>query len=201
MSRREPRRQLAQIVKRNTRGQFTVPYVETLTGRNLFPEKYIPLGGNIGARLRVIPVVGMNLVDQLPKQNANRKTSDMKPHHSFLLFGVAFMGLASTATAAGDATRGQTLYQTICVACHSIEYNGVGPAHKGLYGRKAGEQAEYVYSPALKSSSVVWTDVTLDKWLTNPEKLIPGQKMGVTVPSAEDRLDLIAYLKKETAQK
>jgi cytochrome c len=125
----------------------------------------------------------------------------MKPHHSFLLFGVAFMALASTATAAGDTTRGQTLYQTICVACHSIKYNGFGPAHKGLYGRKAGEQAEYVYSPALKSSNVVWTDSTLDEWLTNPEKLVPGLKMWVMVPSAEDRLDLIAYLRKETAQK
>jgi cytochrome c len=125
----------------------------------------------------------------------------MKPHHSLLLFGVAFMALSATATAAGDATRGQTLYQTICVACHSIEYNGVGPAHKGLYGRKAGEQADYGYSPALKSANIVWTDSTLDQWLTNPEKLVPGQKMGLMVPSAEDRLDLIAYLKKKTAKK
>ena len=125
----------------------------------------------------------------------------MKLNHCFLLIGVACMGLAHTATAAGDAARGQTLYQTICIACHSIEYNGVGPAHKGLFGRKAGEQAEYVYSPALKSSNIVWTDSTLDKWLTNPENLIPGQKMGVMVPSAEDRLDLIAYLKKATEKK
>ena len=125
----------------------------------------------------------------------------MKPHHSLFVFGVAFMALAGTATAAGDATHGQALYQTICAVCHSIEYNGVGPAHKGLYGRKAGAQAQYAYSPALKSANIVWTDATLDQWLTNPEKLVPGQKMWVMVPSAEDRLDLIAYLKKETAPK
>jgi cytochrome c len=125
----------------------------------------------------------------------------MKSQHSLILIGIAFMALAGSATAAGDANRGQTLYQTICVACHSIEYNGVGPAHKGLYGRKAGEQADYAYSLALKSSNIVWTDSTLDEWLTNPEKLVPGQKMWVMVPSAEDRLDLIAYLKRETTQK
>jgi cytochrome c len=124
----------------------------------------------------------------------------MTLHHS-LLVGVAFVALAGTANAGGDATHGQALYQTVCVACHSIEYNGVGPAHKGLYGRKAGEQAQYGYSPALKSANIVWTDSTLDQWLTNPEKLVPGQKMWVMVPSAEDRLDLIAYLKKETAAK
>ena len=85
----------------------------------------------------------------------------------------------------------------MCVACHSIDYNGVGPAHKGLFGRKAGTRPDYVYSPAAKASSIVWSDKTLDKWLANPEKLIPGQKMGFMVPAAKDRADLIAYLKKE----
>ena len=85
----------------------------------------------------------------------------------------------------------------MCVACHSIDYNGVGPAHKGLFGRKAGTRPDYVYSPAVKASSIVWSDKTLDKWLANPEKLIPGQKMGFMVPAAKDRADLIAYLKKE----
>lgn len=107
---------------------------------------------------------------------------------------IAFSG---GVTAAADAARGQTLYKTMCVACHSIDYNGVGPAHKGLIGKKAGSRADYVYSPAVKTSSIVWADRTLDKWLANPEKLIPGQKMGFMVPLAKDRADLIAYLQKE----
>ena len=116
-------------------------------------------------------------------------------------FGMAmFFGFNGIALAGGDVLRGQTLYQNLCVSCHSIDYNGVGPAHKGLFGRKAGSLSDYVYSPALKSSSIVWTPATLDKWLRNPEQLIPGQKMGFMVPSAKDRADLIAYLKKETAQ-
>lgn len=40
----------------------------------------------------------------------------------------------------------------------------------------------------------------VDKWLRNPEQLVWGQKMGFMVPSAKDRADLIAYLKKETAR-
>lgn len=99
------------------------------------------------------------------------------------------------AFAAGDAAHGQMLYQSMCMACHSIEYSGIGPAHKGLFNRKAGSLPDYNYSPALKASEVIWTEKTLNKWLTNPEKFIPGQKMGFLVASPKDREDLIAYLK------
>ena len=125
----------------------------------------------------------------------------MKQDHLFLGLGLGMlMGFSGAAAAAGDAIRGQELYQTMCMSCHSIDYNGVGPAHKGLFGRKAGSRADYLYSPAVKSSNIVWTDKTLDKWLSNPEKLIPGQKMGFMVPAAKDRADLIAYLKKEAGR-
>jgi len=125
----------------------------------------------------------------------------MKQDYLLLGLGLAvLMGFSGTATAAGDAIRGQQLYQAMCMSCHSIDYNGVGPAHKGLFGRKAGGRADYQYSPAVKSSNIVWADKTLDKWLTNPEKLIPGQKMGFMVPDAKDRADLIAYLKKEAGR-
>ncbi|WP_230411230.1 c-type cytochrome [Collimonas humicola] len=125
----------------------------------------------------------------------------MKQNRLFLGLGLAMlMGFSGPATAAGDAIRGQELYQAMCMSCHSIDYNGVGPAHKGLFGRKAGSHADYLYSPAVKASSIVWTDKTLDKWLSNPEKLIPGQKMGFMVPAAKDRADLIAYLKKEAGR-
>ncbi|MEM4987999.1 c-type cytochrome [Collimonas sp. H4R21] len=125
----------------------------------------------------------------------------MKQDHLFLGLGLAMlMGFSGAAAAADDTMRGQQLYQSMCMSCHSIDYNGVGPAHKGLFGRKAGSRADYLYSPAVKASSIVWTDKTLDKWLTNPEKLIPGQKMGFMVPDAKDRADLIAYLKKEAGR-
>lgn len=111
----------------------------------------------------------------------------------------AFAGVQVAVLAEGDYSRGQGLYQNLCVACHSIAYNGVGPAHKNLFGRKAGSLPDYGYSPALASAGIVWNAATLNRWLLNPEKLVPGQKMGFMVPPSQDRADLIAYLKSATA--
>lgn len=113
------------------------------------------------------------------------------------LFITLFTAFATTAHAdpTGDATRGKAFYQTVCSACHSVEYNGVGPAHKHVFGARAGTQPNYTYSPALATSGVTWTEKNLDRWLTQPEAMVPGQKMGISVPSAQDRSDVIAYLK------
>jgi cytochrome c len=113
-----------------------------------------------------------------------------------LVLAVALMSIASTVFAAGDDVRGQQLYESRCVACHSVEQSRVGPAHQGVFGRRAGRVAGYDYSAALKTSKLVWSDKTLDAWLANPERTIPGQKMGYSVTDASDRADLIAYLKK-----
>ena len=109
-----------------------------------------------------------------------------------LLFILLAVSLHVHAT--GDPTHGLTLYQTRCAGCHSMDYNGTGPAHKGVFGRKAGSAPGYVYSAAVKSSKVIWSEKTIDKWLKNPEKFIPGQKMGFMMPDAKDRADVIAYL-------
>lgn len=103
------------------------------------------------------------------------------------------------AFAQSDAVRGKQLYATHCAACHSMDYNGVGPAHRGVYGRNAGSLDHYTYSVAMKASKTIWTEKTLGKWLANPEKFIPGQKMGFALSNARDRTDIIAYLKTEAA--
>jgi cytochrome c len=104
------------------------------------------------------------------------------------------------AAAEGDASRGQTLYESRCVACHSLDASRVGPAHRGVYGRKAGSVADYAYSDALKNSQIIWNATSLDQWLTDPEKLIPGQRMNYSVPESQDRADVIAYLKEESGK-
>lgn len=98
------------------------------------------------------------------------------------------------AIAAGDVARGQTLYESRCGACHSIQSNRVGPKHLGVVGRKAGSIADYEYSPALKKAKFVWTPQQLDKWLQGPSKLVRGTNMAFTVPKPEDRAAIIAYL-------
>jgi cytochrome c len=97
--------------------------------------------------------------------------------------------------AAADAVRGKQLYESRCIACHSIDENRVGPAHKGVFGRKAGSVKDYDYSTAVKASRIVWNAKTLDRWLADPQKLIPGTKMGYSVPEAKDRADVIEFLK------
>jgi cytochrome c len=100
-----------------------------------------------------------------------------------------------------DVALGQAVYETHCMRCHSIGINDVGPRHQGVVGRQAGSVSDYVYSAALKGSKVVWTEDMLDRWLTDPEALIPGQEMDVQLTSAEDRRVVIAYLKVQRGAK
>lgn len=116
------------------------------------------------------------------------------------LFACAVLVAAQAAfspTASADPARGKQLYESRCIGCHSIDANRVGPAHQGVFGRKAGSVKDYDYSEALKKSKVVWNDKSLDRWLANPEQLIPGQKMGFSVPEPKDRSDLIDYLRSQ----
>jgi cytochrome c len=97
-----------------------------------------------------------------------------------------------------DAARGKRLYESRCIGCHSIDENRAGPAHRGLFGRKAGSVKDYEYSDAVKKSKIMWDERTLDRWLASPEALIPGQKMGFSVPESADRADIIEYLRTAT---
>ena len=113
------------------------------------------------------------------------------------LWAIALLAMAVPAKAELSPLelKGQALYTVRCAACHSVDYNGVGPSHKKVFGRNAGVVKDYVYSPALKASKIVWNELNLDRWLTNPEALVPGQKMGIVTPDAGERAELIAYLK------
>jgi cytochrome c len=118
----------------------------------------------------------------------------------FCLFIAALLAFSSAADAAGDPVNGNALYQARCAACHSADYNGAGPSHRGVFGRPAGKAKGFNYSTALKSSGLTWNESSLDRWLTDPEKLVPGQRMGVSVPEAQARADLIAFLKQLVAR-
>lgn len=101
---------------------------------------------------------------------------------------------AGTAQTTKEAVRGKAIYEAKCSACHSVDENRVGPKHSGVFGRKAGGVLNYEYSDALSKSRIVWTQTTLTKWLTEPEKLIPGQKMGYRLGLAQERMDVVKFL-------
>ena len=118
-----------------------------------------------------------------------------------LLFCLTATVLASPVWAAGDAKKGADVFAEECGDCHSTiaGKNKKGPSLNGVFGRKAGTAEGFDYSPALRSSAIVWTEAALDRWLANPESLVRGQKMGVSVANAQDRADLVAYLKAASA--
>ena len=98
------------------------------------------------------------------------------------------------ALAAGDAERGEQLYEG-CQDCHSLDNNDIGPRHRGVFGRKAGTVPGYDYSDALRNSGIVWNEETLDRWLTDPQAFVTGAKMFYHLPNAQDRADVIAFLR------
>jgi cytochrome c len=118
-----------------------------------------------------------------------------RPAHVLLaLAGVLAIAHSAPSLAAGDTARGAKVYQD-CMICHTLDQNEIGPRHRDVFGRKAGSVAGYDYSAALKASGIVWDENTLDKWLTDPPALVPGTKMMFSVDDAQDRADVIAFLK------
>ena len=106
--------------------------------------------------------------------------------------------LLAAALAAGDPVAGEALYSR-CLGCHALEYHRTGPKHCGLIGRRAGSLPGYDYSPAMKKSGLVWNEKTLERFLADPPKAVPGTTMTYAgVPHARERADLIAYLKSRT---
>jgi len=114
---------------------------------------------------------------------------------------VVSVALSPAVAADGDAARGQQLFNN-CAACHSLEpdQNMTGPSLAGLWNRKAGGLSSFSrYSDALKSSSLVWNDKTLDDWVKDPQHLIPGNDMPFPgIKNERQRADLLAFLKKTT---
>lgn len=107
-------------------------------------------------------------------------------------FAIALAGWANAA--APDASHGAEVY-TRCLACHSLASDRVGPHHCGLIGRRAGSVPGFAYSDAMKKSKLTWDEKTLDRFLQNPMKMVPGTSMTYAgVPDAKDRADVIAYL-------
>ena len=95
---------------------------------------------------------------------------------------------------AADARKGEEIYSR-CLACHALEYDRVGPRHCGLLGRRAGTIPGFQYSEAMRRSRLTWNAKTLDRFLADPAKAVPGTNMTYAgVKDAIERADLIAWL-------
>ncbi len=110
-----------------------------------------------------------------------------------------YLGVTHTTAApviSGDAAAGRQVFKK-CAVCHSLEpgKNLVGPSLAGVVGRKAGTEPDYDYSPAMKQSGLTWNPATLDSYLADPQKIVPGNKMPFPgLKTDSDRADVIALL-------
>jgi len=114
---------------------------------------------------------------------------------SLITAGLLYTGVAQ---AAGDPVKGKAVFAR-CVICHTVEpgKNKLGPTLAGIVGSKAGGVPGFNFSPAMKNSKIVWTPANLDKYLTNPRAMLPGNRMIFAgLPNADDRANVIAYLAK-----
>jgi cytochrome c len=111
------------------------------------------------------------------------------------MLGKSAGGSEAALSGGGDAARGKVVFEKRCTGCHAMDADREGPKLAGVYGRKAGSVAGFDYSAGLKNSGLTWTDATLERWLSDPDMVVKDNNMSIGVPKADERRDLIAYLK------
>jgi nitrite reductase (NO-forming) len=138
-----------------------------------------------------------------PMRQAAMETTAPPPHDQAIAHtmdhGTTTVAQAQPAAAAapggGDATAGRLVFRK-CQACHSMEPGKtiLGPSLAGIIGRKAGSEPGYSYSPAMKQANIVWDAKTLDAYLNDPQKVVPGNKMPFPgLKTDTDRADVLAF--------
>jgi nitrite reductase (NO-forming) len=103
---------------------------------------------------------------------------------------------ANAAGLRGDAVAGRQVFKK-CQACHSLEPGKtiLGPSLAGIVGRKSAADANFSYSPAMKQAALTWDPSTLDAYLAEPAKIVPGNRMPFPgLKTDHDRQDVIAFL-------
>src|SRR5262249_48960302 len=123
----------------------------------------------------------------------------MMPATIFLIVVTTVMStLPAIAQDAGKNDDGQLLSNNACRTCHTLREgdNRLGPNLHGIIGRKAGSLSGYGYSEAMKKADLVWDKATLDRFIANPDQVVPGHNMRPYggMASAEDRATLVIYL-------
>jgi cytochrome c len=125
------------------------------------------------------------------------------------LSGMTYMLLSSSSGQQSvpqrvDAASGQRVFNNTCWTCHTTEEgdNRLGPQVYKIIGRKAGSLPDYGYSSAMKSADFVWDEDKLERFIENPDELVPGHSMRPYggVGSADDRARIVSFLQSNSRQ-
>ena len=101
-----------------------------------------------------------------------------------------------------EAAAGKRLFSA-CQICHIAAAPGtpgakqmsIGPNLWGVYGR-ASASTDFAYSPAMQKADLVWNDETLNAFIENPMKYMPGTRMSFAGEAdPQKRQEIIDYLK------
>lgn len=98
----------------------------------------------------------------------------------------------------GDAVRGKVVFEKRCTGCHALDRDREGPHLAGIFRRTAGSVPGFDYSTALRNSHIVWSEATLERWLTDPQTMVPGADMDFNVAKPDERADVIQFLKEQS---
>lgn len=124
----------------------------------------------------------------------------------FQSFVLSLAALIAIAHAIGQETvarsaaeqEGQLAFNNVCRTCHTLKEgdNRLGPNLYKIVGRKAGSLPNYSYSDAMKNADLVWDRATLDRYMSNPDQVVPGNNMKPYggLASAEERAKIITFL-------
>jgi len=112
-----------------------------------------------------------------------------------IALGAALIATFASGATKADVIAGRAAFEKRCGGCHALDSDKEGPRLAGVVGRKAGAVSAFPYSDALKKSAVVWSEAVLDKWLTDPEKVIAETDMAFRLDSPVERAAIIAFLK------
>jgi cytochrome c len=96
---------------------------------------------------------------------------------------------------AESGERGKELFEKRCSGCHALDKDKEGPRLRGVFGRTSGTVPSFKYSDALKTAHITWDATTIDKWLAGPEQFVPDSDMAFQLVNADERVEVIAYLK------
>jgi len=147
-----------------------------------------------------------NFITRLARPRSSQRDVAVRRHNrTFLIGAVSAMAcMLPSPSALPQASQGtedgagQQAFNNACRTCHMVKEgdNRLGPNLHKVVGRKAGSLPDYGFSSAMKEAGFVWDEEKLDRFIANPDAVVPGNSMKPYggLASGDDRKKIIAFL-------
>jgi len=89
-----------------------------------------------------------------------------------------------------------------CIACHALTAGEdlAGPPLGGVIGHRAASRPGFAYSEALTAAGragLTWDAATLERFIADPEAVVPGTSMPYVGGPASERRAVVAWLARQ----